>query len=86
MQIELRLFGPLRDREIEGRLCLPADKVSTIRDVRRLLASHAEQHWGGSFVGLLAVSAIADEQTILRDDEPVPHGICLAVLPPVNGG
>ncbi len=86
MQIELRLFGPLRDREIEGRLCLPADKVSTIRDVRRLLASHAEQHWGGSFVGLLAVSAIADEQTILRDEEPVPRGICLAVLPPVNGG
>lgn len=86
MQIELRLFGPLRDREIEGRLCLPADDVSTIRDVRRLLASHAEQHWGGSFVGLLAVSAIADEQTILRDEEPVPRGICLAVLPPVNGG
>ncbi|MBN8426100.1 MAG: MoaD/ThiS family protein [Xanthomonadales bacterium] len=86
MRIELRLFGPLRDREFEGRLSLPADNVSTIRDVRRLLASHAEQHWGGSFVGLLAVSAIADDQTILRDDEPVPRRTCLAVLPPVNGG
>ena len=86
MRIDVRLFGPLRDREVDGRLSLPAENVSTIHDLRRLLAAHAEQHWGGSFVGLLAVSAIADDQTILRDDEPLPRGSCLAVLPPVNGG
>lgn len=86
MQIEIQLFGPLREQAQDGRLCLTVPDNCRVRDVRIALAAHVTPLWQESFIGLLTVSAFADEQAILRDDDSIADGARLAVLPPVNGG
>ena len=86
MQIEIQFFGPLREQAPDGRLCLTVPDDCSIRDVRAALSAHVIPLWPETFIGLLTVSAFADEQAILRDDDSITDGARLAVLPPVNGG
>lgn len=86
MQIEIQFFGPLREKAPDGRLSLTVPDDCRVRDVRTALAAHVTPLWPESFIGLLTVSAFADEHAILRDDESITDGARLAVLPPVNGG
>ncbi len=84
-EIELELFGALRDLEPGDRLCLPVAGES-VADLRAALVQHAASHWPQTGAGLLGSCAFATPTQILRDGQPLPKDGRMAVLPPVSGG
>lgn len=85
MDIELELFGTLRDLEPGDRLRLPV-AGTTVADLRAALASHAVARWPRISPGLLGSCAFATPSTVLRDSQPLPADGRMVVLPPVSGG
>lgn len=85
MEIELELFGVLRDLEPDDRLRLPVAGRS-VADLRAALAAHAADHWPRVGASLLGSCAFATPTEILRDGQPLPEDGRMAVLPPVSGG
>lgn len=85
MEIELELFGALRDLEPGDRLRLPVAGGS-VADLRAALAAHAAGHWPRVGASLLGSCAFATPTEILRDGQPLPEDGRMAVLPPVSGG
>lgn len=85
MEIELELFGALRNLEPGDRLRLPVSGGS-VGDLRGALASHASHHWPRAGAALLESCALATSTHILRDGQPLPEDGRMAVLPPVSGG
>lgn len=86
MQICVRLYGPLRGLYRDDQATLLLADGACVGDVRNALSQLAQQSGNQAAAGMLAVSAIADEQAILRDHDLIHAGAKLAVLPPVNGG
>lgn len=67
------------------RLTVPAE--ATLHDVRLRLEDEIRNRTSKtSAIALLAASAFADEEQVLRDDMPVSDGASIAVLPPIAGG
>ncbi len=85
MEIDLELFGVLRDLEPGDRLRLPVAGGS-VADLRAALVAHATGHWPRVGASLLASCAFATPTEILRDGQPLPEDGRMAVLPPVSGG
>ena len=85
MDIELELFGALRDLEPGDRLRLPVSG-EYVADLRVALARHAAARWPRIPPGLLNRCAFATPSTVLRDGEPLPADGRMVVLPPVSGG
>lgn len=85
MEIELELYGALRDLEPGDRFRLPIDG-ETVADLRAALVQHAADHWPHVGAGLLRSCAFATTTEILRDGQPLPEDGRMAVLPPVSGG
>lgn len=85
MDIELELFGALRDLEPGDRMQLPV-AGTTVADLRAALASHAAARWPRISPGLLNSCAFATPSTVLRDSQPLPADGRMVVLPPVSGG
>ncbi len=85
MEIELELFGALRDLEPGDRLRLPVAGGS-VADLRAALAAHAADRWPQTGARLLGSCAFATSTEILRDGQPLPEDGRMAVLPPVSGG
>ena len=86
MKIELSLYGALRDMDPVSRVVLDLPEGACVAELRTALHMHAEHHWRDFRPGLLAKSAFASEQAVLRDHEQVPATGRIAVLPPVSGG
>lgn len=85
MEIELELYGALRDLEPGDRLRLPV-AGEAVADLRAALVEHAASHWPKVGAGLLRSCAFATSSEILRDGQPLPEDGRMAVLPPVSGG
>ncbi len=81
-EITVQLFGAFRDLSEKPELNLELPSGSRVSDVRAALA----EKLGPAAASLLASSALADERSILRPEEPVAPRARLAVLPPVCGG
>lgn len=86
MNVEISLFGALREHEPSGSVTLELTDGSRVSDLRSTLSAYGISHWAGFNDGLLQRSAFASDTTILRDHEYVPAGARMAVLPPVGGG
>ena len=86
MKVELSLFGAFRSHDPEARVVLEVPEGARVADLRAALDRHAREHWPTYRPELLKVSAFASETTMLRDAEPLPEGVTMAVLPPVSGG
>jgi len=85
MDIELELFGALRDLEPGDRLHLPVSG-GCVADLRAALVRHAATRWPRIRPGLLNCCAFATPSTVLRDGDPLPADGRMVVLPPVSGG
>lgn len=83
--VDIQLFGALRDCEPAGRLRLSYD-ATTISALRQAVALHATQNWSVQARALIAHSAFASDTSVLRDADAVPANGQLALLPPVSGG
>ena len=88
MQVQIRLFGAFRNlcKEPLITISLSGDRCSH-NELKAALGDFlAPTSSSFDVKGLLAVTAIADENRIMNVDEPILDGMRLAVLPPVNGG
>lgn len=85
MNIELELFGTLRDLELGDRLCLSVSG-EYVADLRSALVVYAAARWPHISSGLLNRCAFATASSVLRDSEPLPADGRMVVLPPVSGG
>jgi molybdopterin synthase sulfur carrier subunit len=86
MKIEVRLFGAFRDYDPAAVVHLELPDDARVADVRAALDAHGRAHWPGFQPALLQRSALASENTVLRDHEALPANGRMAVLPPVSGG
>ena len=86
MKLEISLFGAFREFEPGAKVTLDVSDTAAVSDVRQALLAHARTHWPGFREGLLQRSAFASATSVLREDEAVPVGTTLTVLPPVGGG
>ena len=83
MKLEVKLFGPLRPFAPAGAIEIEVRDGATVGDAREALAGAL----GAAARPLVARSALATEDEVLRDDAPLPGGTrSLAILPPVCGG
>ena len=85
MDVELELFGALRDLEPGDRLRL-AVSGGSVADLREALVRHAAANWTRISPGLLSRCAFATASTVLRDAERLPADGRMVLLPPVSGG
>jgi molybdopterin synthase sulfur carrier subunit len=83
-QIEIQLFGALRDAERGALLAFPSD-ATTVGQLRADLASRIAA-WPEGARALLPKCAFASTTTVLRDGDALPDDGRLALLPPVSGG
>lgn len=86
MKVTLNLFGAFRSHDPAAKLELDVPEDARVADLRQALDAYAREHWSGYRPELLKASAFASETTVLRDAEPLPAGVAMAVLPPVSGG
>jgi len=86
VKVELSLFGAFRSHDPTAKLVLEVPADARVSDLREALDRHAREHWPAYRPELLKTSAFASETTVLRDAEPLPPGVPMAVLPPVSGG
>lgn len=83
--VEIQLFGVLRECEPDGRLRLSLD-TRDVASLRRAVAEHAARRWPAPACALVVHSAFASETSVLRDADALPENGRLALLPPVSGG
>ncbi|WP_312328630.1 MoaD/ThiS family protein [Stenotrophomonas sp.] len=83
--IQVQLFGAFSEL-VPGRVLQVEVEGDRVEDLRRAMQVQLMQGWPSFRSGLLAYSAFADEQRVLRDSEPLPDDGRVAVLPPVSGG
>jgi molybdopterin synthase sulfur carrier subunit len=85
MEVEIQLFGALREAEPGSRLRLDV-QGSRVADLRDAVRAHASATWPASLRSLVERSAFASERSVLRDADALPVDGALALLPPVSGG
>lgn len=85
MNIELELYGSLRNLEPGDRLQLPVTGAK-VADLRSALVAHAEARWPRVSPLLLQRCAFATRTAVLRDHQALPPDGHMVILPPVSGG
>ncbi len=85
MEIELELFGALRNLEPDDRLRLSVNGP-LVSDLRAAAIIHATAHWPNVKPSFLNYCAFASSSTIVRDAQELPADGHMAILPPVSGG
>lgn len=85
MEIQLELFGALRDLEPGDCLQLPV-AGETVADLRQAVMAHALARWSRVSPGLLKSCAFATPRVVLRDSDALPADGRMVMLPPVSGG
>ncbi|WP_133479940.1 MoaD/ThiS family protein [Cognatilysobacter segetis] len=83
-EIEIQLFGALREAEPGARIAFETDAATVAQLRTELLARVAA--WPDAARALLPRSAFANSTSVLRDAEALPDDGRLALLPPVSGG
>ena len=85
--VEIKLFGALRKYAPGGRLQLPVAPETLVAGLRERLR-HALRERDAAFTddGLLDATAFADDERVLRDEEPLDERMRVSALPPVCGG
>jgi molybdopterin converting factor small subunit len=95
MNLKVRLFGAFRNYadtpEVECALPSHATQATLKMELERLLSATHHSHAGpdeqrSRLSRLLAESALADEEKVLSETDPLRDGMRLAILPPVCGG
>ena len=86
MNIQLRLFGACRDLHPEPVLQFTLADGSRIADLRRALPAQFTHADSGRAAALIAASAFASDEELLRDNDPLPADGRVAIMPPVSGG
>jgi molybdopterin synthase sulfur carrier subunit len=76
--MKLSLFGPLRQY---GEVTLQVEGSITVRDARELLRKQLPPQ-----AAVVAQSAFADDERVLRDEDLLQGDAHYSVLPPVAGG
>lgn len=85
MQVQVQLFGALREAEPDARLSLDV-QGTRVADLRDAVRTHAAAAWPAPLHALVDRSAFASERSVLRDADPLPADGVMALLPPVSGG
>ncbi|QOC22456.1 MoaD/ThiS family protein [Wenzhouxiangella sp. AB-CW3] len=82
--ISIRLFGAFRQFGDDSTVTVTLPGNAQVRDVREALKAH----YAGddNALALLKASAFATDQAVLDDDDSLPEGEPLSILPPVCGG
>lgn len=90
-EIEVRLFGVFRKYVSDSngvRLQIPEE--ATVREVKSALATYLAENSpnfkAGEGAMLITDSAIANEERVMNDGDPIHPARTLAILPPVCGG
>lgn len=86
MDVHVKLFGAFRDCQPEPQVVLTLADGALVADLRAALEAYGRMHWPTFTPALLARSAFASDTAVLRDTQPVPAGVGMAILPPVSGG
>jgi molybdopterin synthase sulfur carrier subunit len=86
MKVEVALFGAFREFDRRARIVVEVPDDARVAHLRQAVRAHGEAHWPGFRPGLLASSAFASREAVLRDREPVPADGSVVLLPPVCGG
>ncbi len=86
MDVQVKLFGAFRDCQPEPQVVLALAEGALVSDLRAALEAHGRAHWPNFNPALLARSAFASDSAVLRDAQPVPADVGMAILPPVSGG
>lgn len=86
MDVQVKLFGAFRDCQPEPQVVLRLAEGARVADLRAALEAHGRAHWPNFNPALLARSAFASDTAVLRDTQPLPPGVGMALLPPVSGG
>ena len=83
-EITVQLFGAFRDYDPSGKTEIAYRDNMTALDIKESLIKRLGG--GASLERLISMSALADDETIYRDDAPIEKNKTLAILPPVAGG
>ena len=86
MNIQLRLFGACRDLHPQPVVAFALAEGSRIADLRHALPAQLTHADPARAAALIAASAFASDEELLRDSDPVPADGRVAILPPVSGG
>jgi molybdopterin synthase sulfur carrier subunit len=86
MKVEVALFGAFREFDRRARIVVDGPDDARIAQLRQAVRAHGETHWPDFRAGLLASSAFASRDAVLRDREAVPDDGQVVLLPPVCGG
>lgn len=86
MKIRIQLFGALREADPSGQVALDVPDGCSVAQLRDALQAHLAEHAPHVSAALVSRSALASDETVLRNDDAVPANGPLAVLPPVSGG
>jgi len=87
IDVEISLFGAFRKFDNGRPFILTVPLGAGLHEIRQALGAElAKRYPEFTQQTLIAESALADEQEILRDDYRLKHGAKLAILPPVCGG
>ncbi|HET8900143.1 MAG TPA: MoaD/ThiS family protein [Rhodanobacteraceae bacterium] len=86
MKVQVQLFGAFRDYAPAALVELELTEGACVADLRAAMNAYGTAHWPAFRPGLLQRSAFASETAVLREDDPLPTGGTLVILPPVAGG
>jgi len=83
-EVRIKLFGGFRQYTEDPELRIDIMHSATVSTLR----SRVAELFGDDSAAreLLKVSAFATDQRVLDEDDPVPNGSELSLLPPVCGG
>lgn len=81
--IEIRLFGAFRQYHAGASLRLELPESATVAELRQ---AFGRQFDDANARSLLKASAFATDEAVLDEDDTVPAGQNLSILPPVCGG
>ncbi len=87
INVEVSLYGAFRQMTADDTLILNMPTGVSLGEVRVALREEiARRYPGFSQLKLLDSSALADETTILRNQEVLSRDTKLAIIPPISGG
>ena len=81
MHVTVQLFAVARHLAGRSDVVVELDEPATVADLKRALAATVPE-----LAPILAAVRVAVAAEYARDDQPVPAGAEVAVIPPVSGG
>jgi len=82
--VSVRLFGAFRQFDSDSAVRVTVPEDARAADLRRALQAHYAGN--DNALALLAASALATDRKVLDEEDALPPGEPLSILPPVCGG